>query len=321
MNTHYTFGRQRAKPALDDSTKKRFDVASFVHQGRRDYQQDALVTNMPRGDALSVAVLADGMGGHFGGEVASNVALGAAFAEIKVQLSHYRAGQVTLPAALAASMDRANDAITNQIIARPDLAGMGTTLVVCAFAGPALYWVSVGDSPLYHYRDGALTRLNEDHSMAPQIDAMVQSGMINAADAATHPQRNQLVSALCGKDIAKVDCPDAPCALKTGDIVILASDGLQTLPDDQLAQILRKSQRANSEDIAGTLLQAVLDADKADQDNTSLTVTKVLSDDPVAMPQPATAATQRAEIPSPSHNDEGPDFEQATDLLNKALSL
>ncbi|MDX8346855.1 protein phosphatase 2C domain-containing protein [Cognatiyoonia sp. IB215446] len=318
MNTHYTFGRQRAKPAPDDSTKRRFDPASFVHVGRRDYQQDALMTNMPRGEPFGIAVLADGMGGHRGGEVAGNVAMGAAFAEISVQLAHFRNGQVTLPAALVASVDRANDAITNQIITRADLAGMGTTLVICAFAGPALYWASVGDSPLYHYRDGALTRLNEDHSMAPQIDAMVQSGMIDAIDAATHPQRNQLVSALCGKDIAKVDCPDAPLALKTGDIILLASDGLQTLTDDQIAQILRKRQRAESEEIASALLQSVLEVGKADQDNTSLIVVKVLNDDPPPRPvQPVALADAQTEPPA----SDDPQIEQASDLLNKALQL
>lgn len=319
MNKPYSFARGRSKQVK----QSRFDVASFIDIGERPYQQDTILADFPNGEDIGIGVLADGMGGHLGGEVASNRALSAAFAEIKVQMVRYRAGQITIPDALRLAVDRANAAVAGDVASLPELTGMGTTLVICVVAGPQLYWASVGDSPLYLFRDGTLQQLNADHSMGPQIDAMVVSGIIDAAEAATHPQRNQLLSAVCGSDIAQIDCPETPFLMAAGDILLLASDGIQTLTDDAISRVIRKKRRLHSDEIAHELMQAVIDAENPAQDNASLILLKLEND--AAVLQPLPQATPAPDRPQGGHQPQctidNPQLEQASDLLNKALSL
>jgi PPM family protein phosphatase len=133
----------------------------------------------------------------------------------------------------------------------------------------------VGDSPLFLYRNGLLSQLNEDHSMGPQIDFMVQSGLLDANLAANHPDRNCLMSVLMGAQIAKVDCPTRPLELKAGDIIVCASDGLQFLSNAQIAKTLAKYRKSRSTEIAERLLDEIYKLDDPDQDNISFTIIKV----------------------------------------------
>jgi hypothetical protein len=138
---------------------------------------------------------------------------------------------------------------------------------------------SVGDSLLYLLRDGMLKRLNDDHSMGPQIDLMAKNGMLDAEAARTHPQRNCLTSALTGKDIPELDCPPRRLELEDGDIIVLASDGLQSVAEEDIASIL-DSLRPESRDIATALLRAVAAEGVSDQDNTSVAVIRVYQPEP-----------------------------------------
>jgi serine/threonine protein phosphatase PrpC len=151
---------------------------------------------------------------------------------------------------------------------------MGATVVVLVFVGDAFYWISVGDSPLYLYRDGTLSQLNEDHSLAPQIDYLVREGMMDPEVGRHHPDRHCLTSVLIGGDIERIDCVASPFQLKAGDLVILASDGLQTLTDDEIAALLAKTRDRSSTEIAETLLAAVERCADPEQDNVSLSVIK-----------------------------------------------
>jgi serine/threonine protein phosphatase PrpC len=151
-------------------------------------------------------------------------------------------------------------------------------VIVLAVAGDRLFWISVGDSPLYLYRGGQLVRLNDDHSMAPQIDLMARQGIIDAETARTHPQRNCLTSALIGADIPEVDCPDAAFDLRPGDLVVAASDGLQFLPDAAIGGILKRARRKSSGRIADALIAGVERLADPDQDNVSLVVIKAGAD-------------------------------------------
>jgi hypothetical protein len=132
---------------------------------------------------------------------------------------------------------------------------MGGTVVATSLVDGGLQWVSVGDSLLYLLRDGMLKRLNDDHSMGPQIDLMAKNGMIDAETARTHPQRNCLTSALTGKDIPELDCPPERLELEDGDIIVLASDGLQAVAEEDIASILDDaSSHLESRDIATALI-------------------------------------------------------------------
>ena len=185
----------------------------------------------------------------------------------------------------------ANDSIEAHIAENQAARGMGSTVVAAVMAGERMYWTSVGDSPLFHYRRGKLMQLNEDHSMAPQIDAMARSGLLTASEAKTHPDRNCLTSAVCGNDIARMDSRSVAFDLKAGDIIVVSSDGLQFLEDPAIERIIHRNRRKPSSDIANALLQAVKKLGDPDQDNISIAVVKVNHIQPVNRPVRRTNVT------------------------------
>jgi hypothetical protein len=171
--------------------------------------------------------------------------------------------------------DLANETLRQHTRSHPETEGMGATLVVPCLVENRLYWISVGDSPLFLYRGGRLIQLNEDHSMAPQIDFMVKSGLMDAETGANHPDRNCLISVLMGTRIPKIDCPTKPYELRAGDIVICSSDGLQFLTNAQIERVLGKYAKKRSTEIAERLLEELQKLDDPDQDNISFTIIKV----------------------------------------------
>jgi protein phosphatase len=168
---------------------------------------------------------------------------------------------------------------------------MGATVVALVLDGVSLYWISVGDSPLYLYRDGELRQLNEDHSLAPQIDYLVRNGMMDPEVGRTHPDRHCLTSVLIGGDIERIDCVEAPLALVPGDVLLVASDGLQSLDDDRIAGILGDLGDAPSNEIADALMAAVDECGDPDQDNVSLSVIRA---EPVRKPARSRAPARAA---------------------------
>ena len=126
-------------------------------------------------------------------------------------------------------MQLANQAIAAQVEENPSLSGMGCTLIGTTFSAPGIEWVSVGDSPLFLVRGGEIVLLNEDHSLAPEIDKLAAAGKISWEQAKSDPRRHFLRSALTGTEIDLIDRSHRPLALQTDDVVVLASDGIQTL--------------------------------------------------------------------------------------------
>jgi len=263
----------------------RFDVASALDRGGRDYQEDSLVSDFAVGDDLGIVVLADGMGGHSAGDIASKTVVTEVFSELKFHSDLFFDHADHLPQLMQGAITNANDCIRDAITENPESRGMGSTVVAAVIAGTKMYWSSVGDSPLYHYRSGKLEQVNEDHSMAPQIDAMVAAGAIRPEDAKTHPDRNSLTSAVAGGKIARMDNRGLAVELKAGDIVIVSSDGLQFLEDKVITKIITRNRRKPSADIANALLQAVKGLNDPEQDNISFSVIKVRHEKPVIRPK------------------------------------
>jgi serine/threonine protein phosphatase PrpC len=253
----------------------RFDVATAATKGERDYQEDSLIASFPQGQETGFAVLADGMGGHMCGDVASALVMSEVFSQIKMNEMLLSKRITDISGILHMTATAANDRISQYVNERPDSYGMGATLLATVIRGDELYWVSVGDSPLYLFREGVLTQLNQDHSMAPQIDMMVKVGAMSEEVGRDHPDRNTLTSAIAGHAIAKIDCPDAPKTLRTGDIIIAATDGLQFLSNDAIAAILQETHTKRSMDITSALLAALDELADPDQDNTAFTVIKL----------------------------------------------
>ncbi len=254
---------------MTDQSEFEFDVTSALAQGARSRQEDAVAVSFPQGAPDGFAILSDGMGGHASGDLASRAIVTEVFAALTLKES---ARQSAPPDALRGAVEKANAGLKAVTAARPDHSGMGGTVIATHLSGCDLHWVSVGDSVLYLFRDEKLSRLNADHSMAPQLDLLAANGAMTEAEAAAHPQRNCLTSALTGDAVAEIDCPDAPLEVRAGDILVLASDGLQFLPDPIIEALLLRARNEQSRVIANDLLEALTTLNDPEQDNTSLVV-------------------------------------------------
>lgn len=259
---------------MPEAPEFRFDAASVLSLGQRDHQEDALATDFPIGSSFGFAVLADGMGGHAAGDVASKIVVTEVFSELMFQSSDVTAMTGNIGEVLRNAAYAANECVKAHTESNPETGGMGSTLLAPVIDNGRLYWISIGDSPLLLYRGGKLTQLNEDHSMAPQIDLMVAAGALSEDDAANHPDRNALTSVLFGDEIEAIDCRDEPFELADGDVIIAASDGLQFLENHEIVAILRRNLARPAAAIARALLDALEDLDDPAQDNVSFTVIK-----------------------------------------------
>lgn len=260
----------------------RFEVATALDQGSRDYQEDSLITDFPIGDDCGIVVLADGMGGHASGDVASNIVVTEVFADLKFQKLDFIDREEFIPEMMMHALEDANETLGHHVAENPAARGMGSTMVSVVVVGQNMYWNSVGDSPLYHYRSGKMSKLNEDHSMAPQIDLLAESGILKPEEALNHPDRNSLTSAIVGGKIPRIDNPQECFELEAKDIIIVSSDGLQFLHDDEIAKIIHRNRKKSSSSITNALLLAVRSLNDPDQDNISIAVIKVHHVDPVA---------------------------------------
>ena len=232
-------------------------------QGARDYQEDCFDVIEGDDGITRVLILADGMGGHVGGDTASGIV-------VRSIMQDYAKSKGLVTDRLRECLDMANDAIADKVERNPQLSGMGTTLVVAVASPAGLEWISVGDSPLWLYRAGRLRRLNADHSMAPVLAHLVQTGELSAEEAATDRRRNGLRSAVCGDELALVDVSSQPVTLQPGDLLVLASDGIDTLSVDELAEPLAEAPTKGLDTLVTEVIERVQAAKNPKQDNTTL---------------------------------------------------
>ncbi|MFM1813623.1 MAG: hypothetical protein RLZ98_318 [Pseudomonadota bacterium] len=214
------------------------------------------------GPAWLYAALADGMGGHTAGALASKMVCEAFISTAKT-------GEPT-DDRLVGGLEAANTAIAEIVAARPELSGMGSTLVASSFTSEGMSWVSVGDSPLYLWRRGEIALLNEDHSLAPALDQLAREGKITEAQARQDPRRHMLRSAITGEDLELVDVSRKPLQIEDGDYFILASDGIHTLEQDEIARVVTAFAPDGAVAVAEALIRAVSDMRAPHQDNTTV---------------------------------------------------
>lgn len=277
-----------------------FEHASRATKGARSYQEDTALfwsgrdasaagsePSVANGTAV-VAVLADGMGGHAGGALASRMVCESF---LKAYAGQEGANRERLIGALGA----ANEAIAATVDANPMLAGMGSTLVGVTFGANGIEWVSVGDSPLMLYRRGEIALLNEDHSLAPELDRLAAAGAITEDEAKRDPRRHMLRSAVTGDDIDLVDLSRRPLKVEPGDYIILASDGLQTLESAEIERIVAAYADDGAMAVANALIRAVEALKDPHQDNATVIAVRLV-------PQPA-----RENAPADSAEGTGPD--------------
>ena len=174
-------------------------------------------------------VVADGMGGHQGGQVASALA-------VDVVRQIFLEGPPADPVSvLESAFLAAHIAIQDHALQHPELKGMGTTCTVALLRDGALTYGNVGDSRLYLLRDAAIQRLTRDHTYVQQL---IDAHAITPEQAKTHPARNILTSALGAESAGPPDIAEIPVALEAADILLMCTDGLYGLvSDDEMAAI------------------------------------------------------------------------------------
>jgi protein phosphatase len=181
-----------------------------------------------------LAVVADGMGGHQGGQVASAIAV-EAIRDIYLQ------DEAEDPeAALIAAFSGAQAAILQFAAEHPELTGMGTTCIAVAIRDGRLHYGHVGDSRLYLFRNSTITRLTRDHTY---VNRLVDEGTITPEQAETHPDRNILTAALGMKRAVPAEFGES--TLEPRDVLLICTDGLHGLVSDEemLGTVTRLSPR------------------------------------------------------------------------------
>lgn len=197
-------------------------VSAFSRAGGRERNEDSCGYLQEKG--IVCCVLADGAGGHGGGDVASRIA-------VDTVLREFAAGPEASVAALEGLLCAANTAVLKQQVSQPELADMRSTLVALVFdtAARIAVWGHVGDSRLYLFRHGTTLFRTRDHSL---VQSMVDGGLISAQDAPTHPERNVLIASIGSQESFQPSVVERAVTIKDGDAFLLCSDGCWNLLDD-----------------------------------------------------------------------------------------
>jgi protein phosphatase len=204
-----------------------FEFFSATDTGRaRNNNEDSVAVDT--GSAL--VVLADGMGGYNAGEVASNMATSFILTELGRWLTEAssNATDADVRRAMDICVDNANRAIFNAANSNPQYAGMGTTLVVGVFREGRLLLGHVGDSRGYRLRAGEFTRITHDHSL---LQEQIDAGLITEEQAAFSSNKNLVTRAVGVEDTVMLESHLHD--LLPGDLVLLCSDGLSDMLDDE----------------------------------------------------------------------------------------
>lgn len=218
-------------------------IFSLTDIGRkREVNQDYVyVTDKPVGHIPNLFVVADGMGGHKAGDFASKYA-------VQVLEEHIRNNSGMGPKVIITeAVQEANHKIVEKARGNTEMEGMGTTLVVATIIEHTLYFANVGDSRLYLIRD-EIKQLSKDHSL---VEEMVRLGGLNEEEAKHHPDKNIITRAIGAKEDVEADFFEYH--LQKGDVILMCTDGLTNMVDDDEIFRIVKSGR----DIVETAMKLV----------------------------------------------------------------
>lgn len=214
----------------------KFQWAAATHPGRvRNNNEDSYVPEASgAGDGPVLLMVADGMGGAIGGEIASQLAV-----------EHAATGS----GSPIERVMRANQAVVDRTLSDPGLAGMGTTLTLAELGPDAVIRLAhVGDSRAYLWREGGLKQITDDHTVVAE---QLAAGHISPTDAATHPQRSMLTRVLGISTDLEVD--SLSTETNAGDRLLICSDGLTNMvEDEQIADLLS---RGTPEEVVWALIE------------------------------------------------------------------
>lgn len=213
---------------------KRLKILAFGQTDvgmRRDHNEDSYLVD----DEMLLYAVADGMGGHAGGEMASKLAVGTIGQVVKDEMKSVQNGKPYKgpvehhPAlgVLPTAVKRACAAIFRAAQAQPELQGMGTTTTVMSFIDAYAFFAHVGDSRAYLIRDGHIEQLSEDHSL---VNEQLKAGLITAEQARLSRFKNIITRSVGFEEDVAVDTMVVPT--REGDLYVLCSDGLANLASE-----------------------------------------------------------------------------------------
>ncbi len=230
--------------SITDIGKKRSSNQDFVY-----------ASDQPVGNLANLLIVADGMGGHNAGDIASRYA-------VETMIEYIEQAQEKRPIPLLSmAIHHANGLVIEKASSDKTLEGMGTTVVAATLQEDYLYVANVGDSRLYLI-DQEIEQITRDHSL---VEEMVRTGELQRKDARSHPRKNVITRAVGVHDPVKIDFFDVK--LEKGDKILLCSDGLTNMvEDEEILYIVRKS-----DSIADAARRLIAEANKnGGKDNISV---------------------------------------------------
>ena len=227
---------------------------------KRSTNQDSILVN----DRLGLYAVADGMGGHKGGETASSMALEVLNSAVE-KISDKK-DSIQIAPFLKEAVSLASMKIFERSLMDENLRGMGTTFVGLCLSGDNAYIAQVGDSRVYLYRDGDLWKVTEDHSL---INEQIRSGLITKQEAEKLNYKNVITRSVGFEEIVNVDVYTRE--VESGDVFLLCSDGLTgMLSDEEIKDCI------NPKNMAASVDKLIHNANEAGgADNVSVILLKV----------------------------------------------
>jgi serine/threonine protein phosphatase PrpC len=241
-----------------------FLIGNAQDIGKRKRQEDSFATIKNENGVL--AVLADGMGGFSAGKKASELVVKTFLEEFSRTYDINTINKFLINTTYISNAKVLEFSEDNR---------MGTTLVAAMLNKNSLYWITVGDSRIYLYRNKELKLINEEHVLANKLKKAYKAGQISRYEAFNHPREDQLTSYLGYEDFHEIDYSKPPIKLEKGDKIMLCSDGISKgLSDLELEELLAID--VHPLEISEMILESVLDKHIINQDNATLIVIEKL---------------------------------------------
>lgn len=251
-------------------SRHRIEIATGLLLGDRSYQEDSVGFFEDPDRRFVVAVLSDGIGGQDHGHLSSRIVQKSALDYISSRYEAVIEDGLAPQELLTAAAEHANASIRKMQNEAEGEVRMGATLVIALILGRSLYWLSVGDSLLRHFSGTKLRTLNKIHNLSTSLDFLRKSHGLGENTAQKSALRGTLTSAVTGGPLKEIDCPGQAMILKRGDLVVLASDGIQTIPDDQIVSSLKSASDLSAAERVSRIISEVDDLSMIGQDNLSV---------------------------------------------------
>lgn len=229
-------------------------------QGTRKNQEDSFSTIRREGNIL--AVLADGMGGLYSGKMASSLATKTFIEKFTRRYSFDSVNKFLI---------NTTHIVNGKILEKIEDKRIGTTLVAVFISGEKWYWVSVGDSNLFYYKDGLIEAVNKKHVYKNVLKEKLRAGDISRKEMLNHPRRDMLTSYLGDPDFHLLEYSKTPLELRPGEKLLLCSDGVtDVLKKRELEDILARD--LHPMESSRLILDEVEERGVADQDNATVII-------------------------------------------------